>query len=70
MPAPMQAFLPEELPDRVQVKPNGKRRKGKIDLAKCDLFELKQYNCNMEPRAGGQSVIVCKEIQRLFRRCV
>lgn len=70
MAPPVQAFLPEELPDRVQVTTQGKRRKKKVNLKKCDLFELKQYNCNMEPRAGRRDVIVCKEVQRLFRRSV
>lgn len=69
MAPPPEAFLPEELPDRIQFTAQGKRRKKEVNLKKCDLFELKQYNCNMERRGEGRKdVIVCKEIYRLFRR--
>ena len=58
-----EAFLPADLTTRVQITAEGKRRKTAVDLEKCSLRKLVQYNCDM----NGED-IVCVPIQRWFRR--
>jgi len=71
---PVTAFPADELPLHVQHGPDGRRRKthdGRgIDLAKCELLGLVQYDCRViQPDGGGESVVGCWPVQRLFRRC-
>ncbi|KAI5853216.1 hypothetical protein DFP73DRAFT_535590 [Morchella snyderi] len=42
----------------------GRRRKQPIDLSKCELLEMVQWDCRVE---NGQNL--CWPIERLFRRC-
>ena len=68
----VEVFPASQLPDRVQVLPNGKRRKGEpIDLTKCELREFVQYACHLKgDRKSPQAVIQCEPVVKLFRRCV
>jgi len=56
-------FLPADLATRVQITAEGKRRKTAVDLEKCSLRELVQYNCNIEKRGD----VVCVPVSRWFR---
>ena len=72
MAPPIEAFPASELLHRVNVLPNGRRRKGEdIDLKKCDLLELVQYSCHLkgDPKSR-QAVIQCEPVVKLFRRYV
>lgn len=66
----VETFPASELVDRIQVLPNGKRRKGEaIDLKKCELLELVQYVCHLKGDAGSpHAVIQCAPVAKLFRR--
>ena len=68
MAPPAEEFPAAELPRRVQVTIEGKRRKGgDIDLRNCDLLEMVQYDCRVdEERPSGP--VRCYPIVRLFRR--
>ena len=81
MSPPVEAFPVSELDDRVNVQPNGKRRKGgDIDLRKCELLELVQYECYFvtDRRATSavmlyklrrqQPIVRCTPMVKLFRR--
>jgi len=60
-------FPPSELPSRVQYVASGKKRKQPVDLKKCELKELLQYECDVDkkdPRA-----IKCWPLVRSFRLC-
>ena len=72
MAPPVEVFSVAELPDRVQVLPNGKRRKGEtIDLGKCELLEFVQYACRLKgDQKSPQAVIQCEPILKLFRRYI
>ena len=61
---PVQSFPTEELEARVNILPNGRRRKGgDVELNGCELMELVQYSCEL-----NGSVIQCQPIVKLFRR--
>ena len=70
MAPPVEAFPVSELEDRINVQLNGRRRKGgDIDLRKCELLELVQYECG--PTAAEKdrrSIIQCVPVVKLFRR--
>lgn len=66
MAPPLSPFHTSELEWQVQVTEKGKVRKPRVDLEKCALQEMLQYNCNM----NGAGTIVCVPVQRLFRRYV
>jgi hypothetical protein len=70
MAPPVETFPAAQLPERVQVTAQGRRRKGgNIDLKKCDLMEMVQYNCWLEPGPGyREEVVKCQPVVRLFRR--
>lgn len=70
MAPPIEEFPVSELEQRINVQPNGRRRKGgDIDLGKCELLELAQYRCNVKGKEKGQrSIIQCKPVVKLFRR--
>ena len=68
MAPPTEAFPAIELPYRVQVTTQGKRRKGDaIDLKECELLEMVQYSCRVEDEQNGKPVR-CYPIVRLFRK--
>lgn len=71
MAPPIEAFPVSELEDRVNIQSNGRRRKGgDIDLRKCELLELLQYECRLKgSKKDRQSVIQCAPVIKLFRRC-
>ncbi|KAK8218478.1 hypothetical protein IWZ01DRAFT_493130 [Phyllosticta capitalensis] len=69
MAPPIEHFHPEELEARVQYKTDGRYRKGGVDLEKCKLMEMVQYDCWPERRGSG-SVVKCKPLVRLFRKYV
>ena len=68
MAPPTEAFPASELPFRAQITTQGKRRKGgDIDLRRCELLEMVQYDCRVDeqqPRAP----VRCYPIVRLFRK--
>lgn len=69
MAPPIETFPASQLPYRIQVAANGKRRKGKkIQLSDCELREMVQYSCWLE--GTKKDVTICKPIVKLFRRCV
>jgi hypothetical protein len=68
MTPPVEVFPAFELPSRVQVTTKGKRRKDNIDLEKCELLQIMQYECNIQDTKVRDSPIICEPIQRLFRR--
>jgi len=68
MAPPVESWPAHELPERVQVTKEGRRRKDQIDLHKCELLEMVQYECLVEDvRKNAQ--VVCRPVERLFRRC-
>ena len=69
MTPPIESFPATELPYRIQLTAQGKRRKGgTLDLANCELMELVQYSCHLEGRERATAVIKCEPIVRVFRR--
>jgi len=72
MAPPLSPFLPTDLDWRVQVLPSGKRRKQPVELEKCALKEITQYDCQTEYKDANDKIgtIVCTPVIRLFRRLV
>lgn len=71
MTPPVEIFPASELPARVNTTSKGKRRKGEsVDLHKCRLLEMLQYNCYVKDEKIRGSPIRCEPVERLFRRCV
>lgn len=72
MAPPVESFPASELEHRIQIKTNGRRRKGPaIQLKDCELFEMVQYSCGLDkdPRVSAKdAIIICKPIVKLFRR--
>ena len=70
MAPPVESFPVSKLAERINTLPNGKRRKGKdIDLSKCELLELVQYNCYLKGEARDpRAVIQCAPVVKLFRK--
>jgi hypothetical protein len=71
MAPPTEAFPAAELPYRVQITTQGKRRKGgDIDLKKCELLEMVQYSCLVagEQTRRSRQPVRCYPIVRLFRK--
>ncbi|OCK75667.1 hypothetical protein K432DRAFT_386030 [Lepidopterella palustris CBS 459.81] len=70
MAPPVEEFPPSELTQKVQYTTSGKLRKKPIDLSKCKLMEMIQYNCHV--REGNNkdpnATTVCDPVVRLFRR--
>jgi len=66
----VEAFPPSRLQQHVQYKYNGKAQKPPVDLQKCKLKELIQYECELSgPRNDPNSKVVCEPVLRLFRQC-
>ena len=70
MAPPIEAFPASEIHHRINVLPNGKRRKGgDIDLSRCELLELVQYSCHLQgDRKSRDAVIRCEPVVKLFRK--
>lgn len=78
MAPPVEAFPVSELEDRVNIQSNGRRRKGgDIDLRKCELLELVQYECGFVTDRKAvmlyklrrqQPIVQCTPVVKLFRR--
>lgn len=70
MAPPIEAFPVSELENRINVQTNGRRRKGgDIDLHKCELLELLQYECGLKgSEKDRRAVIQCAPVVKLFRR--
>ncbi len=67
MAPPVEIFPASQLPFRIQVGANGKRRKGEeIKLEDCELLEMVQYSCWLEGKR--MDVIKCRPIVKLFRK--
>ncbi|KAF2137200.1 uncharacterized protein K452DRAFT_236131 [Aplosporella prunicola CBS 121167] len=67
----VEAFPPEELEARAQYTPDNRLRNKRrpVDLAKCKLLELVQYECDVVDRGDPKSVVRCQPLVRLFRKC-
>lgn len=72
MAPPLEPFLPVQLEWRSQIQANGKRRKEPIELEKCALKEIVQYDCQVQYKDKNDKMgtIVCTPVTRLFRRYV
>ncbi len=70
MAPPIEAFPVSELEERVNIQLNGRRKKGEdIDLRKCKLLELVQYECGLRGNEKDRrAVIQCAPVVKLFRR--
>lgn len=70
MAPPIEAFPVSELENRVNVLSNGRRRKGgDVDLRKCELLELVQYECGLKgSEKDRRPVIQCAPVVKLFRK--
>ena len=70
MAPPLEPFPLSELEARINTLPNGRRRKGgDIDLRKCELLELVQYECGLKgSQKDRQAIIQCAPVVKLFRR--
>lgn len=72
MAPPLEPFLPADLQWRAQIQANGKGRKQPIELEKCALKEIVQYDCQVQYKDKNDKIgtIVCTPVTRLFRRYV
>jgi hypothetical protein len=75
MAPPCLSFPASELPARIHEDSTGRRRKleggaRQIDLAKCELLKIVQYECEVKEPIRMWSSINCYPIERLFRRYV
>ena len=72
MAPPLNIFPASKLPDRIHMLPNGKRRKGEpIDLKKCELLEMINYDCRLKgDESDPKAVIRCEPLVKLFRKYV
>jgi hypothetical protein len=68
MAPPVEAWSARELPDRVQVTAEGRRRKDRIELKKCELFQMVQYECFVREEEKPEARVFCQPVERLFRR--
>ena len=70
MAPPIEAFPVSDLEKRVNDQANGRRKKGgDIDICKCELLELVQYECGLKgDEKDRQAVIQCAPMVKLFRR--
>lgn len=69
MAPPIEAFSPSELTKRIQITTADRQRKPPIDLKKCQLREMLQYNCDLDgPRENKNSKVICEPVLRMFRR--
>ena len=66
---PVQTFPLSELENELQKTEKGKKRKPPVDLEKCKLMQLMQYDCRVV-RKGTEAEVECRPIQRLFRQYV
>ena len=75
MAPPCPSLSASELPARIQLDGQGKKRKlevGKkeIDLSACELFEMLQYKCEVQRPLTRESPVRCFAADRTFRRWV
>ena len=69
MAPPLESWPAYQLPDRAQGNVKDKKRKNfNGNLKACELLELLQYECKVEPPVMRDSVVRCWPVVRLFRR--
>lgn len=73
MSPPVERWSAAELPVRAKATMQGRRRKGVIELEKCELFEMLQYSCVVEGQTDAErhsrdARVVCRPVERWFRR--
>jgi hypothetical protein len=68
MAPPVESWSARELADRVQVTAEGRRRKDRIELEKCDLLQMVQYECSVLDGGRPGAPVMCRPVERLFRR--
>jgi len=66
----VESFPPWELEARVNITADGKLSKQPVDIRRCLLKELIQYNCDLAgPKDNPRSKVICEPLVRLFRQC-
>lgn len=70
---PCQVFHASELPEKIQTDLTQRKRKldrgeRNVDLARCELFEMLQYKCEIKEPVQWDSAVQCYAIDRLFRK--
>lgn len=70
---PCQVFHASELPERVQINLNGRKRKldqgaKNVELDGCELLEMLQYKCEIKEPVKWDSPVQCFAVERLFRK--
>lgn len=79
MAPPVFSFPTSELPVKIQGDVKGKKRKveggGNVDLSKCQLFKMYQYDCFIDGAEDGGpvkdgSAVRCFDVPRYFREYV
>ena len=72
MTPPCPNFHPSQLPQQIQFRIDGRKRKtddGKdINLKACELMRLLQYDCSIEHPQRQDSPVKCYPVERWFRR--
>ncbi|KAH7324487.1 hypothetical protein B0I35DRAFT_475729 [Stachybotrys elegans] len=73
MTPPCPSFPASELPAKVQLLADGRRRKlepgqARVDLTACELLRIVQYRCEVLDPALPESPVQCFPVERLFRR--
>ncbi|ORY56314.1 uncharacterized protein BCR38DRAFT_308978, partial [Pseudomassariella vexata] len=70
MTPPCRVFASDALESEIQTDLTGRKRKGgDIELAKCKLFSMMQYECTIDKPEQASSPVRCLEVQRWFRQC-
>lgn len=71
MSPPVETFPASQLAQRIQLTPQGRRKKGReVKLDDCELLEMVQYSCHIEehPERLRTAIVKCEPIVRLFRK--
>lgn len=68
MAPPVESWSATELPGRVQATVDGRRRKDLVVLEGCELLRMVQYECSVLDGGRPGAPVVCRPVERLFRR--
>jgi hypothetical protein len=65
----VERFLVDDIEDRVNTRPNGKKLPEPIKLEECKLMRLVQYKCHtLQDPSTSRQYVECKPFERLFRQ--
>lgn len=65
MPPPGKTFEVSALELEANTKSNGKKKKRPVDLSKCKLIEMLQYDCKVDEVS---KTVKCLPLRRLYRQ--